>query len=121
MPNIVIIGASSDRAKFGNKAVRAYVKQGFTVYPIHPKETEIEGVKVYKSILDVPEKEIDRVSFYLAPQIGMKVIEEVAKKKVGEVWLNPGAESNELVDKAEKLGLNVICACSIIDVGEMPS
>ena len=41
---IAIIGASADRAKFGNKAVRAFLQQGYTVYPVNPKETRIEGL-----------------------------------------------------------------------------
>ena len=119
-PTIAIIGASPDRAKFGNKAVRAYARQGYDVFPIHPKAEEIEGHKAYRSILDVPAG-IDRASFYLPPEIGLKVIEDVAKKKVGEVWLNPGSESPELISRSEELGLNTIVACSIIAVGETPS
>ncbi|MCB0406234.1 MAG: CoA-binding protein [Bdellovibrionales bacterium] len=119
MPSIAIIGASTDRNKFGNKAVRAYAKKGYTVYPIHPKESAIEGIAAFKSITDVPAAEIDRVSFYVAPAIGMKIIEEVARKKVGEVWFNPGSESDELLEKAESLGLNPIAACSLVDIGAL--
>ena len=81
----------------------------------------IEGHKTYASILQVPEKELDMVSLYLPPQVGMKVIEEVAKVKCKEVWLNPGSESEELIEKAESLGLNVIQACSIVGVGSSPN
>lgn len=121
MPTIAIIGASQDRNKFGNKAVRVFADKGYKVYPIHPKLSEIEGHKTYSSILQVPEKEIDMVSFYLPPQVGFKVIEEVAKVKCKEVWLNPGSESDELVEKAESLGLTVIQACSIVGVGSSPN
>jgi hypothetical protein len=121
MPTIAIIGASQDRNKFGNKAVRVFADKGYKVYPIHPKLSEIEGYKVYSSILQVPEKELDMVSFYLPPAVGMQVIEDVAKVKCKEVWLNPGSESDELVEKAESLGLTVIQACSIVSVGSSPS
>lgn len=117
MPSIAIIGASKDRSKFGNKAIHTYKRIGYTIYPINPKEAEIEGFKAYKSILDLPVKELDMVSFYLYPELGLKVIEDVAKLKVKEVWLNPGAESDELIEKAEALGLNVIAACSIVAAG----
>jgi uncharacterized protein len=120
MPKVVaIVGASSDRAKFGNKAVRAFARQGYTVVPIHPRETEVEGWKAYKSVLDVPEA-IDVASFYVAPALGEKVIDEIAKKGIAEVWLNPGADSPELVAKARALGLTPIVACSIVGVGENP-
>ncbi|NBX68661.1 MAG: CoA-binding protein [Proteobacteria bacterium] len=121
MPTIAIIGASQDRNKFGNKAVRVFADKGYKVYPIHPSLNEIEGHKVYHSILQVPEKELDMVSFYLPPKVGLQVVEDVAKVKCKEVWLNPGSESEELVEKAESLGLNVIQACSIVGVGSSPN
>jgi predicted CoA-binding protein len=117
---IAIIGASTNRRKYGNRAVRAYARQGYEVYPIHPRAQAIEGFKAYPSILDVPVGELDRVSFYVPPEIGLAVIDEVARKQVREVWLNPGAESPELVARGEALGLNVIVACSIVAIGEDP-
>lgn len=121
MPSIAILGASSDRNKFGNKAVRVFQAKGFAVYPVNPKEDKIEGLKAYKSISDIPESDFDMVSFYLPPPVGLKVIADVAKKGAKEVWLNPGAESDELVAKAESLGLQVIQACSIVAFGASPS
>jgi len=121
MPQVVaVIGASPDRTKFGNKAVRAFVKQGYTVIPIHPREAEIEGLKAYASILDVPGT-VDMASFYVSPVAGEKVIEDVARKGVPEIWLNPGAESLALVARARELGLKPIVACSIRGIGEDPS
>ena len=118
---VAIVGASADRAKFGNKAVRAYLARGFEVFPIHPQAQLIEGLQVYRSILHVPVASLDRVSIYLPPQIGLQVIEEVAGKPVGEVWLNPGAESPALIDRARELGLNVVVGCSIVDIGINPA
>lgn len=121
MPSIAIIGASKNRGKFGNKAVRSYANQGYQVYPIHPTEKEIEGHVAYASITKLPVKTLDRVSFYVPPEVGLSLLPEVAKLKVGEVWLNPGSESDELIAKGEQLGLNIIAACSIVDIGESPS
>jgi predicted CoA-binding protein len=117
---IAIIGASTQRHKYGNRAVRAYVRQGYQVFPVHPSAPIIEGLPAYRSILDVPVPQLDRVSFYVPPEVGLEVIEEVAKKPVAEVWLNPGAESPQLLARAEALGLNVIVACSIVAIGESP-
>jgi hypothetical protein len=117
---IAIIGASTRRHKYGNRAVRAYVRQGHQVFPVHPSAPTIEGLPAYRSILDVPVPQLDRVSFYVPPEVGLQVIEEVAKKPVAEVWLNPGAESPQLLARAEALGLNVIVACSIVAIGESP-
>ena len=116
---VAVIGASSDRRKFGNRALRAYIQQGYTVLAINPNETEVEGLETYPSVLDVPGP-IDMATFYVPPEIGLRVMDEVAKKGIAEVWLNPGAESDELVDRARGLNIRPIQACSIIAIGEDP-
>ena len=117
---VAIIGASADRSKFSNKAVRAFARQGYTVIPINPREAEIEVWKAFKSVLDVPGP-IDVASLYLPPSVGERVIEEVAQKGIGEVWINPGAESDALVERARALKVKPIVACSIVGIGESPS
>jgi uncharacterized protein len=119
-PTVAIVGASADRRKFGNRAVRAYAARGYDVYPINPREETIEGHRVYRSLADVPVAELDRVSIYLPPEIGLHVLEEVARKPAREVWLNPGADSPALVARARSLGLPVVVGCSILDIGVNP-
>ena len=116
-PTIAIIGASADRSKFGNKAVRAYVQAGYDVYPIHPSATEIEGLPVYRTVADLPVSRLDRASIYLAPAIGLKLLPELTKLPIDEIYLNPGADSPEVVALAHELGLNAIQACSLIAAG----
>ena len=116
---VVIIGASQDRSKYGNKAIRAYVNQGWKVFPVNTHEKKIEGLKVYSSILDI-KKNIDRVSMYVPAIIGMKIIEDIAKREPKEVFFNPGTESKELVAKAKMLGIDPILACSIVEINEYP-
>jgi len=119
MKSIAIIGASADRSKFGNKAVRAYAKQGYKVYPVNPKEASIEGLAVFKSIADVPERP-NLISVYLPPPVLLKVLPDIAARGCDEFWLNPGTESDEVLAEAERLGMNVIQACSIVGVGVSP-
>ncbi len=120
VPKVVaIIGASGRRSKFGNRAVRAFLRHGYTVVPINPHEDVIEGLKVYKSVLDVPGP-IDMATIYLPPELGEQVIEEIARKQIPEVWINPGAESDALVARARELKLAPIVACSIVGIGQNP-
>ena len=116
---VAVIGASSNRQKFGNRAVRAFQQQGYTVIPINPHETSVEGLKAYASVLDVPGP-VDMASFYVPPDVGEQVIEDVAKKGITEVWLNPGAESDALVARARALDIQPIVACSIVAIGQNP-
>lgn len=117
--SVAIIGASADPRKFGNRAVRAFRRQGYTVFPINPHEAEVDGLKTYASVLDVSGP-IDMASFYVPPEIGEGVMREVATKQIPEVWLNPGSESDELVRLARSLKIEPILACSIIGIGENP-
>ncbi|MFO1488180.1 MAG: CoA-binding protein [Verrucomicrobiota bacterium] len=116
---IAIIGASNDRQKYGNKAVRAFLKQGFTVYPVNPKEAEIEGLPAFKSIREVPVR-VFMTSVYVPPPVLLKMLPDIAARGCDELWLNPGTESDEVLAEAERLGLNVIQACSIVGVGVSP-
>jgi predicted CoA-binding protein len=120
MKTVAVIGASADRTKFGNKAVRAYVQQGYQVFPVNPRETEIEGLPTFPAISAVPVRP-QLVSLYLPPPVVLKVLPEIAAKGCDELWLNPGTESPEVLAEAERLGLNVIQACSILGVGLSPS
>ena len=119
MKSVAIIGASPNRAKYGNKAVRAYVQQGYTVYPVNLSATEVEGLRAYRSVLDLPERP-DRVSLYVPPGQVLSLLPDITVKGCDEVWLNPGTESDEVLAEAERLGLKVIQACSIVAVGVSP-
>lgn len=119
MKTAAILGASADRNKFGNKAVRAYQQQGYTVYPINPNHSTIEGLPAFPSIRDLPVRP-NLVSVYLPPPILLKILPDIAARGCDELWLNPGAESPEVLAEAERLGLNVIQACSIIGAGMSP-
>ena len=116
---VAVIGASADRRKFGNRAVRAYVAEGYSVVPINPHQAEVEGLKAYPSVLDVPGA-IDMASFYVPPDVGERVIEEVARKGIPEVWFNPGSESDRLVARARELSIQPVVACSIVSIGRNP-
>jgi uncharacterized protein len=120
MKTVAIIGASNDSRKFGNKAVRAFLQQGFTVYPVNPNETEVEGIAASKSIREVPVRPF-MISVYVPPQVLVKLLPDIAAKGCDELWLNPGTESDEVLAEAERLKLNVIQACSIVGIGVSPS
>jgi predicted CoA-binding protein len=116
---VAVIGASNAPEKFGNKAVRAYLRRGWTVYPVTPHEKEVEGLKTYASITDIPGP-VERATLYLPARVGIGVLDSIKAKGVQELYVNPGAESDELLAKAEALGINYIWACSIVEIGERP-
>ncbi len=78
MKTVAVIGASSNRAKYGNKALRAFERQGFNVLAINPNEQEVEGHRTYASVLDVPHP-IDMATLYGQPHGRLRGLEEIAK------------------------------------------
>jgi len=117
---VAVVGASSDRAKFGNKALRAFRAEGYTVIPINTNEREIEGLSTYASVLDVPGP-IDMATVYVQPEVALQLLDEFEQKQIPEIWVNPGAESDELLSRARQRHLNVIAACSVVGIGRSPS
>ena len=119
-PTVAILGASTARSKFGNKSLRAHLRQGYDVYPVNPKGGEIEGLTVYSTLADVPVERLSRISVYLPPATTLLALEDIAAKGCDELWINPGAESEEVLAKARELGLEPTTACSIVDLGLSP-
>jgi predicted CoA-binding protein len=117
---VAVIGASNDRRKYGNKAVRAFRAQGYTVYPINPHETSIEGLVAYAKVTDVPEP-VEMATIYVPPDVGLAIVDDLARKGVTKVWFNPGSESAALVARAKALGLAPVEACSIVAIGDSPA
>ena len=113
---VAVVGASSDRSKFGNRAVRAFLRQGYDVKPVNPNEQTIEGLAVYPTITDIPGP-VDVVSLYVPAAIGIGLLDGIAAKQPRELWINPGAESPALEARARALGLSPIYACSIVALG----
>ena len=116
---VAVVGASSNRAKFGNKALRAFQAEGYTVIPINPNEREVEGIPTYASVLEVPGP-IDMATVYVQPDVAMRLLDEFDRKGIWEVWINPGAETDQMLAEKKKRKANLIFACSIVGVGRSP-
>lgn len=117
--NVAVIGASNSREKFGNKAVRAYLAHGHSVYPVNLREQTVEGVPAYRSILDIPVK-LDATLMYVPPEVALKLLPAIARKGPGELYLNPGSEDDAVIARARELGLDPILACAIVAIGDRP-
>jgi predicted CoA-binding protein len=117
---IAIIGASTDRGKYGNKAVRAYLKVGYQVFPVHPIASAIEGQRAFRSVLDIPVAELERITIYLPPAVLRPLLDEISQKPAREVWFNPGTDGPDIIERARSLGMNAVVGCSIVAVGVSP-
>lgn len=113
-----VVGASTDRSKYGNKVLRCYLQHGRQAWPINPRAAEVEGVTAFANLTAVPIK-IHGVSVITPPRITEQVVEEAASLGIRHVWMQPGAESDRAVTRAAELGLNVIAGgpCLLVVLG----
>lgn len=118
---VAVIGAGTERRKFGNKSVRAHLAAGYTVYPVHPTASTVEGLTAYPNLPAIRTSRLDRVTLYVPPAVAMGLLPEIAAANPGEVWFNPGVDRPDVVAKARELGLNVVVGCSIVNLGLSPA
>ena len=120
MAIVAVIGASADPTKFGNKALRAFRHHGDTVIPDQPeREDRGRGAGLRERAgLSGPDRRGDGLR--AAATSGFAVIEDIAKKGIKTVWLNPGADGAAVVARARALGLATRVACSMLGIGERP-
>ena len=118
--SVAVIGASSKELSIGNRVIKNLIDFGFTggIYPINPKADEIRGIKAYKSILDVPEEEIDIVHMVIPAKFVPQAVDDCGKKNVRNIIINSGgfaeigpegeAIQNDFMDRARKYGIRVL-------------
>jgi len=102
-----VAGASTNREKYGNKVLRAYLQNDLIAWPIHPSEGEIEGVSVSPDLASLPEP-VHGLSIITPPAVTEILVEEAAEAGIKRIWMQPGAESNTAIARAKDLGMTVI-------------
>jgi predicted CoA-binding protein len=113
-----VAGASSDRSKYGNRVLRAYLAKGLTAYPINPREKTVEHVPAYPDLASLPAK-VRVLSIVTPPSVTERLVEEAAKAGITRIWMQPGAESPAALARAAALGLSVISGgpCVLVELG----
>lgn len=116
--SFAVIGASTDRSKYGNKVLRCYQQHGKAVYPINPKAPEVEGLKAYPTLAALPVS-VKAISVITPPMATEQVVRDAAAAGVTHIWMQPGAESQSAIDAAESLGMSVIAGgpCLLVVLG----
>jgi predicted CoA-binding protein len=102
-----VAGASSNRAKYGNKVFRALIASGREAYPLNPSRDEVEGRQAYPSIADLPLPP-EALSIITPPAVTRRVVEAAIVARVKHIWMQPGAEDAEASESARRAGINVV-------------
>lgn len=106
--SIALIGCSPDDTKASNKVAKYLIEQGFTIYPVYPKEDIILGQKVYRSLSEIP-FQVDMVDIFRKPAVIANVVDAaILRGDIKYVWSQLGLVNNEAMKKAEQAGMKAI-------------
>lgn len=111
-----VVGANQDRQKYGNMIYRKLKQRGYRVYPVNPNYETVEGDKCYQNLTSLPEMP-EVIDMVVSPKFGMAVIEEAAALGIKNIWLQPGAYNDELMNLIAAKGLKAIQACVLVALG----
>jgi predicted CoA-binding protein len=116
--SFAVVGASADRAKYGNKVLRCYAQNGLPVVAVHPKLSEVEGLPCYPTLSAAPQ-EARAVSVVAPPAAAMSIVEDAVAAGVRHLWFQPGAEHAGAIDTARKHGIEVVAngPCVLVALG----
>ena len=110
---VAILGASDKPDRYAHKAFQLLRSHGHDAIPVSPKLKELEGVKAYASLKDIP-YEIDTLTMYVGAAISDKLGEDILQLKPKRVIFNPGSENAVLEEKLRKAGVQVVEACTLV-------
>lgn len=102
-----VVGASTNREKYGNKVLRCYLQNNLKAYPVNKRATVIEGENCYPDLKSIPEK-IDGVSVIIPPKFSLDLVKEAHELGIKNIWFQPGAESKEASEYAASVGISTI-------------
>lgn len=112
-----VAGATQNLHKFGGRIYQRLKKEGYVVYGINPGLELIFGDKCYKRLQDLPETP-DIVDVVVPTKAAMDIARQAAESGVKLFWVQPGADTTEVVDYAESLGLDVIKGCVLSELNK---
>lgn len=112
---IAVVGASNATHKFGNIITRDLVKHGYTVLPVNPHESTVAGLRVYRTLMDVP-KPVDIVDVVTPPAVTRQILEDAAAAGCDLVWLQDGSFDDAVLAAARAAPFaTVYDACIMVD------
>ena len=114
---VVLLGASDNPQRYAHKAFLLLKKFGHSVFPVHPSLPEIEGVKCYKTLLEMKEAlsfAVDTLTIYVRPAISESLQDDILKLGMKRVIFNPGTENQKLIQLLQESGVEVVVGCTLV-------
>ena len=112
---VAVVGATDDAMKYGSVIYRDLKRKGYTVFPVNPNRTEVDGDKAYPSLDELPESPTI-VNIVVPPTATIRVLKKSLELGLNNVWLQPGAESPESLAFLQEHGFNYLAnACIMVE------
>lgn len=114
---ITVVGVSSNPEKYGHKIFRDLLKSKYNVIGVNPKDGTILDQKIFSSLKEINRK-TELLIVVVPPEIGINIVNEAKKIGIENIWLQPGAESKEIIEFAKNNDINLIYnACFMVNQG----
>lgn len=110
--NWVVVGTVSDSSKYACKILKSLEAGNFKTEGVNPKDQTGE---IYKSLSEVPYK-IDVIDLCINPTIGIEIVKEAKKLNIDKILIQPGAESEEILDYCKSNGILAIEGCALVQL-----
>ncbi|MFN3967078.1 MAG: CoA-binding protein [Endomicrobiia bacterium] len=104
---IAVVGSFRNESKFAYKILRFLKNKGYDVYPVNPKLSEVDGIKCYPSVIDIP-LVVDLVDLVTPPKVTEEIVKQCLQKGIKRIWLQPGAESDKAIKFCQENNIKVV-------------
>ncbi|KAH9961541.1 NAD-P-binding protein [Russula dissimulans] len=93
-PRYAVVGASKDQSKYGTKVLQWYLARNLSVTPVHPKESELEGMGTVPNLTHISAPTETSVSIITNPKVTLGLLQQAKELNIPALWLQPGAEDD---------------------------
>lgn len=112
--NFAVVGSFKNESKYAYQILKDLTRKGMKVYPVHPQLKEVEGLKCYPTVLDIPIA-VEVVDVVTSPQVTEQIVEQCAQRGISRVWMQPGAESEQAIKFCQENKIKVVYkACMML-------
>ncbi len=94
--SIAVVGATDDLSKYGGRIYRNLKAKGYRVFAVNPSRDTVDGDPAYHSLSDLEETP-SIVDIVVPPPVTLSVLRECEQLGLRNVWIQPGAESEEVL------------------------
>lgn len=105
--SVALIGVSRNKQSYSRTLMKAFVDKGFEVFPVNPNETEIDGLKCYQSITQLPNS-IDAAYIIKRKEMAIDLAREVANRGIKKIWIHVKCDAPNIKELCKEFGVTVI-------------